>query len=1193
MKQNQGLAAVLAVALAFLGITYLPRGTPSPPPQTAGQTRPAPSPRPQEPAKVSSPCEEIQARLARLVAVTEPDLPDSCFTSEKPRPRCAAEKSCGKKTPPELRFAVAILPHPIATHLQLLFDREIEVIQQAAQDDGYAYEGSWLPWEDNPSDYALLADQTAAAEARKQQEAQPGILVFRRRLPEDPKASPYLAGLIVFLVADQPTHGINDTQFENALRWVANLRSPSRHEDLPVLGPTFSGSLPSLANALAKDRNETALAALKRFNVASGTVSSGEIYRWFVKYLKEGHLGEFQTYQEADELMTERFLKYLESEKFERKRVAFLSEDETAFGNTKATDDDGPVYLYYPRDIASLRSAYEQQSIFSSGKQAANPSAPGSTLRGVLSEGAAANQADTVRGYGGHLTPLAEESVLLDIAQVLSEKRIEFVIIRSTNTLDQIFLAQFLRRAYPFGRVVIDDADLLFHRGAEGNALRGVMTLSTYPLITREQEWTPTVAYPKNGSYRVFGEDLAEGTYIAARVLFGLDEKTQVPIHDYRLPAWAWASGDEAHPPTWVSVIGHRQYWPIAVLNGVNEPVPTIESILPGLDHERDGQRWPLAHLPLQLIFLLLFCLLWAGWHLFCCVRGSLLRMPRSLAYFAPNSGNEHKELVLLGSVLLVLLAILIFAFCGGLTGDLPGCGACLLALWSLLVLGSAAVGCLWNYGLPQPFGSADDTVRKATIRQWRLIAVLVLAAAAGFCFLWMVILTQFALTDANRIPAYWRSAHLLSGVSPLLPQVLLLAGWYGWFWYALQGLNLVGDDIPKLPAASHLHPWGRISEEASGREIAKAARPLSARFLLTLGISLALTVLVFGLALNGIALRSLGEKRFGAQIFFLLSFSLALILADSLQLLWIWSLFRRLLLGLDGLPLRRTLDALKEKAWGSIWKMSATSLEERYKVLSRQIESLLHLRAALALWVPATEKETDAKKKLLDVIAQCVEIRDRLAESVGNLLKDGGRTAGFLNPVVGLKQKLCELSGLAFQELLVPAWEKEGDSLLCDWSAGAAKSAGEQANAKPVVSGASPPHVRAAEEFFLLPYVWLIQNLLGRMRTIALGSLCIFVTTTLAMTSYPFDPLPVLGGLSLGVFVIAGGTLAYVYGGLHKDATLSHITNTNPGELGGQFWIQVLTFGIGPLVGLLTTLFPSLTDFLTTWLQPSVQAIK
>jgi hypothetical protein len=43
-------------------------------------------------------------------------------------------------------------------------------------------------------------------------------------------------------------------------------------------------------------------------------------------------------------------------------------------------------------------------------------------------------------------------------------------------------------------------------------------------------------------------------------------------------------------------------------------------------------------------------------------------------------------------------------------------------------------------------------------------------------------------------------------------------------------------------------------------------------------------------------------------------------------------------------------------------------------------------------------------------------------------------------------------------------------------------------------------------------------------------------------------------GGVFLAVFLITGGTGITVYAGMNRDATLSHITNTPPGELGGQF---------------------------------------
>jgi len=41
------------------------------------------------------------------------------------------------------------------------------------------------------------------------------------------------------------------------------------------------------------------------------------------------------------------------------------------------------------------------------------------------------------------------------------------------------------------------------------------------------------------------------------------------------------------------------------------------------------------------------------------------------------------------------------------------------------------------------------------------------------------------------------------------------------------------------------------------------------------------------------------------------------------------------------------------------------------------------------------------------------------------------------------------------------------------------------------------------------------------------------------------------------------------------------------------EFWVKMAAFGIGPLIGLLTTLFPSMTDFVVSFLQPGAQAFK
>ena len=54
--------------------------------------------------------------------------------------------------------------NPVHTHFSLLFDRLTEALQQAAQDEGYNYDNSWLPWDDEVRSYDRLEDQQKADE---------------------------------------------------------------------------------------------------------------------------------------------------------------------------------------------------------------------------------------------------------------------------------------------------------------------------------------------------------------------------------------------------------------------------------------------------------------------------------------------------------------------------------------------------------------------------------------------------------------------------------------------------------------------------------------------------------------------------------------------------------------------------------------------------------------------------------------------------------------------------------------------------------------------------------------------------------------------------------------------------------------------------------------------------------------------
>jgi hypothetical protein len=1236
VKKNAGIYGALAVVLAIFGVSNIPKsssgGGATARTEVAKGTKSATKPGERKASTAYTACKEIQRRLQPFVKESDRLKwmpPVSCYD---PQPA-----SSPKLNAEPVHFVIATAPNPISTHLPLLFDRITEIIQQAAEDNSYSYDSSWLPWNQD-KDYDSRPDELAQEEAEALQEQQPGVIVFKDR-STNPGDSHYEGGLAVFIVAELPTGGINQPQFDNAVAWIQQLGGLPPKGRLKILGPTFSGSLPSLNRAIHSSK----LALLETsFVISSGTVSSEQSIDWFKAQLRTAD--SFETANEGDSVQVERFCEYIDLQGYSTSHIAFLSEDETAFGakdsETKplCTESGGPTYLYYPRDIATLRSAYEQQAIFNSSKQVSNTNAASTTLREDLSE-PASSEHDTVRSYGGQFTPVAQESVLLAITNVLRARKIEFVVLQSTNTLDQIFLSEFLRRSMPEARIVIDGADLLFRRGAEGSSLRGVIIMSTYPLLIWQQDWTSSSDQPMTWglfsksvryrletwdthhtkspfvgdgvNYRIFGEDLAEGLYIAARGLFqdgAYANQGTASIANYAPPAWARSSendDEDQRPATWLTVIGHRQFWPLAVLNSHTLPSGAPKSILlpayklEGLPIAIAGDPKPMQQLPIEFLALIILCLFWALLHSTWNARGSISPVPSRfrLAYFAPVPRWQHSTLIAFGSAVVASVAVILAGMSGVVTGDL-GYWGWVFGPFPLAVFVLACLACVKNYRLPpitnDCFTAQDSAVcRRAALRGFTIFLML-------FILLRLVLALQ--LTQANRIPAHWRNVHIFSGVSPLLPQLLLAVGLYCWFWFCLRGLALFGDDRPLLPREIELKlpneklnsgnrklTLSMFSREEAEQPTEKRAMPIGRFYLRLLCSVFGIVVIICGIALGGPWLRTLSERLFGVFIFIWLTICISLMLTDTAQAWSTWRRLQTLLEYLDRLPLRRTLNALQGLSWRSVWTMSGNVLAERYSLFSRQIEALRHLENQMEEWIPddlaeariqdALQIKIDAfqNNQMKDFVDWYVELDDDHVETVEPLRK--------------VQEEIASIAAFVLVNILLPSWHSETDSLIFDASRATSKE-GETGKG-PRISASVPPRILAAEEFVALPYVGFIQNILGRIRTIVLGILCLFIATTLAVSSYTFDPLPVLGGIFLTVFIIIGATLVVIYAGMHRDATLSYITDTSPGELGGEFWRQVLTFGVGPLLGLLTTLFPSITDFVVSWLQPSTQAIK
>src|SRR5439155_20584099 len=109
----------------------------------------------------------------------------------------------------------------------------------------------WSPWSDDAD-----GDENGASKVECRRRM-PGVLVFRNDAVFGFNARSGDAGaggrdevLVLFLVGEEPTWGINKAALEEALDFIA-VASKDGPAEVPIVGPTYSGSAASLRHELA------------------------------------------------------------------------------------------------------------------------------------------------------------------------------------------------------------------------------------------------------------------------------------------------------------------------------------------------------------------------------------------------------------------------------------------------------------------------------------------------------------------------------------------------------------------------------------------------------------------------------------------------------------------------------------------------------------------------------------------------------------------------------------------------------------------------------------------------------------------------------------------------------------------------------------------------------------------------------
>ena len=1163
--------------------------------------------------------------------------------------------------PEGIRLMIATVPDPRHTHLSLQFDRTLEAIQQAAQDERYTYDSAWLPWRTVPVESVSLADRKAEMREDAQRELCPGLVLFRKSMsggtPDNCKNAagvgprsgdaPYQCGMFVFVVGEQPTGGLNRVQWDNALHWIDRYASKNRPDKvLRVLGPNFSGSLPSYVRALE-------VTGMYSGTFTSTLLYSGRIrgcasWRWLKRELNPPPSPgapppttvklpvRIADFEENDALQTDRLYRYLKDRGHRLAEIAILSEDETAYGGlpdaaARSTDPDAPtsegspcnpeyhqsdrpVHLYYPRDISAIRSAYQEQSIFSSTSKIDLSSPPHTVLRPDENQNPHENT-DTIEPFSGNNLALTQEAQLYGIVNTLKTHGIRYIVLRSTNSLDYLFLTRFMHRAYPTAYIITTGSDLLFGREVDSTEFRGVVALSSFPLLPRGQDWTKQIENVPQHAHRVFGSYTMEGDYLAGRFLItdpgvGSDEiKSQLPfrhpakadIPDYALPFWEEPAGEgtDAQPATWLGVIGRDGYWPLAVLDETlgNAPhfsnLATVERARNRQPrNSRDEARPQRLSLSSSWRFFCVLAVILFGMHYFACRYGWNRQDLGMFVQFTRMPGRRGAALIAAGWATICCLQLILFLTCARIYMWLDAMDK----VWALVMGAATVTACVlatielrwWTALLaPAPAGKSDHPggIRRFEARFFPLITAvmfgaIVLFGAAG----WLIF--EFGRHSESGVTTAYRAVHLTSGVSPVVSLIAILAGAYWWFWQSLAGLTLLGNGRPILPRSAYERASGAGNQVAASIEQAALPFPRFGKstlllYLLPLFLVILLAIVVQRAWMQAfdLVLHSLENTAFNRTLHVLMGIGLYLVLMECMQFYSTWLVLKRLLVALDRLPLRRTFAALQGLSMRSLWRLSGTSSRARAKIFSRQMEALLHLRNEL----DAFEWRNAGTAALRESVLRTWEAGRYFLEQ----RRPGKDFAMYNNDeaqAVRLIFRAC--SETVMEELLTPEWQRERGCFDVQEPPAEGKTQ-EQ------IKVSDNMLVRLGEQFLCLIYVGYLQNLLGRMRTMVLSMTGVFAAIALSVGFYPFTPRPTISLSLLFLLLLIGTVVGVVFAGLDRDNTLSHITNTEPGALGAHFWLRMVSFIGVPALGLIVAQFPEITDFVFSWITPTMNAVK
>ena len=781
--------------------------------------------------------------------------------------------------------------------------------------------------------------------------------------------------------------------------------------------------------------------------------------------------------------------------------------------------------------------------------------------------------------------------MLSSLSITLKAQGIKALGILATDPMDEAFLIHSIKRSSPDVRLFLRDPDLLFLRTPDVGSLNGTLLVSNYPLVPENQFWSSNISREdrskgdketgKQSSVDqhliTFPSAFQEGEYNAFVQL--LTEANWAPRDMQRLE-WEWPAGMAAKPqepasrklqpgPLWLATIGTAGHYPIEILN--SDPPRASQMKLHSLNLG-PPQFLPIAFWTTIAILGLLHS---AGLK----VRGAV---PSTFRHDFDLS--DKASTVTLVKLLCHQIAILTIALAQFVIGSsylffwrsgwryTVMAGFVVLVTLHLLWTAAAIFGRIYRLArqqqrLPVPDDAGKILGPKRIVRSGFICGLILLIAGASWTW----------LSAGNRFDnafLHFRDLNLSSGVAPTLPLASLLLVLYFGIWGYLRRLSYWEHryvEIFKLKMDPVIHQ--EFSEDVKAIDTCLLGPLENHKWLIGMALAFGLSIV----ALRPLSTLDMIEPyRVSTFAVVFLAFALLSLWLNWFRFINIWVHLQNILDRLENLPIHTAFQRLpKEKSLPILqWSSSQNSF------LLRQVLDRLRALAAADPTAVNVGLERDFEK-CMDALTSHGVVKMRMMERrvVGGSYWQGTPPVPSIRREDHLhqaRQQMTKTTEILSLQLNNQFWNRGSSSTEQDQKV-------DPADLKYLL----------AEDIVALPFYAYIQKVISEMRNILFFLGIAISLLFAALHTYSFRADQAIDWWFFGLFISMGLGIVFVIAQMERNALVSRLSdNKTPGELSGNFYLQLLKYGMVPILTIFGSQIPSISNLVLKWVQPALEAL-